>query len=212
VSIYDLLFILLFLGSVVAVTALLILTLTRRRRAARALFLSLTAIWGAYFVALVAWDALAVQQVTKEGDNLCFDEMCFAVVSTQVSDQTAPSSVATSRDGKVFAVTVRMTSRSLGRPQAEGGLRGRLYQDGRYFLVSDAEQHSFESIHGATPKLTQKLNPGQSILSVLVFKIPSEISHPALTLDHGFTPGYFIIGESPFLHKPPIMELATDHQ
>jgi hypothetical protein len=42
---------------------------------------------------------------------------------------------------------------------------------------------------------------------VLVFEVPGEITHPALTLDHGFTPGYFVIGESPFFHKPPIMEL-----
>jgi len=37
--------------------------------------------------------------------------------------------------------------------------------------------------------------------------VPQRIAHPALTLDHGFTPGYFVIGESPFFHKPNIHQL-----
>jgi hypothetical protein len=203
-TLYELLFILLFLASAIALITVLIMTLTRHRQSAKRLLLSTLTVWGVYLAVLFVSDALEQQQVVKAGDNTCFDEMCFAVVSTQQSGETATSSsLPPSSGGKLYAVTVRMTSQSRGRAQAEGGLRGRLYQDGKYFTVSDADQHAFESLHGPSPKLTQRLDPGQSILSVLVFEVPGEITHPALTLDHGFTPGYFVIGESPFFHKPP---------
>jgi hypothetical protein len=209
-TLYELLFILLFLASAVALLTVLIMTLARHRQSAKRLLLSTLAVWGVYLAALFVSDALAQQQVVKAGENSCFDEMCFAVVSTQQSSETASSSLPASSGDKLYAVTVRMTSQSRGRAQAEGGLRGRLYQDDKYFTVSEPDQRAFESLHSPSPKLTQRLNPGQSILSVLVFKVPGDITHPALALDHGFTPGYFVIGESPFFHKPPIMELPAN--
>jgi hypothetical protein len=209
-TLYELLFILLFLASAIALLTVLIMTLTRHRQSAKRLLLSTLAVWGVYLAVLLVSDALEQQQVVKAGDNTCFDEMCFAVVSAQQGGESASSNLPPSSGGKLYTVTIRMTSQSRGRAQAEGGLRGRLYQEGKYFTVSDADQRAFESLHGPSPKLTQRLDPGQSILSVLVFKVPGELTHPALTLDHGFTPGYFVIGESPFLHKPPIMELTPD--
>jgi hypothetical protein len=209
-NIFDLLFILLFLGSVVAAAAILILALTRHRGSATKLLLTLAAVWSVYLVVLFAADALATQQVTRFGDNQCFDEMCFAVVNSQIESEPASSPISAAHDGRIYVVTVRMTTESRGRPQSEGGLRGRLYQDGRYFAVSDEEHHKYEAAHGASPKLTQRLNPGESMSSVLVFKVPGDIAKPALTLDHGFTPGYFVIGESPFFHKPPILQLNAD--
>ena len=47
----------------------------------------------------------------------------------------------------------------------------------------------------------------KGVLSVLVFEVPQTMMQPELTLDHGFTPGYLVFGESPFFHKPDIHEL-----
>jgi hypothetical protein len=39
-----------------------------------------------------------------------------------------------------------------------------------------------------------RLNPGESVLGVQVFDVPKDIVAPGLVLDHGFTPGFFVIG------------------
>jgi hypothetical protein len=208
VTAYELLFILLFLASAAAVVIGVILWITKERRTATRILLSLAAVWGIYLVALGTSDALARQRVTRAGDDLCFDEMCFAVVGVQTQTQPSSSGLPAKPRSTLYVITVRVTSRSLGRPQAEGGLRARLYKDARFFNISERSQQAYDAQHGATPKLTQKLDPGESILSVLVFDLPSDITTPALTLDHGFTPGYFIIGESPFFHKPDILQLS----
>ena len=112
---------------------------------------------------------------------------------------------------RLYAVKVRVTSHSLGRAQSEGGLRGRLYDGERYIDVSEAAQRAYDAQHGDSPGLTERIAPGQSVVSVLVFEAPQSTTQPALTLDHGFTPGYFIIGESPFFHKPDIHQLPDSH-
>ncbi len=147
---------------------------------------------------------LCRQSVVAPGQDRCFDEMCFAVVEAQAlnSSPAAP-------DLTMYIVTVRATSHSRGRTQAEGGLRARLYSDGEYFKVSEQAQSDYELQHGKTPQITQKLAPGESIVSVLVFAVPLNVTHPGLVLDHGFTPGYFVIGESPFFHAPEILQLPS---
>lgn len=200
-TVYDLLFILLFLGSVVTLP---ISVFVRRRGSAKKILLLLAAVWGIYFLVLAASDMLVSQRVTRLGEERCFDEMCFAITGVQTQRQSRTPA------NKLYIITVRVTSHSLGRTQAEGGVRARLYEGGRFFNVSEQAQQSYEAQHGKTPKLTQKLAPGESILSVLLFDLPANTTTPALTLDHGFTPGYFIIGESPFFHKPDILQLPVD--
>lgn len=203
-TLYELLFIVLFLGTVVAVVGVLVLAATRRMASAAKVLLTTGAVWSLYFAILVVSDATAQQVVIKAGEDHCFDEMCFAVVDNQVSSsRTQPNNM-------TYAVTVRVTSRSRGRTQAEGGLRARLYTTGRYVNVSEQAQKEYETMHGKTPQLTERLAPGESIQSVLVFDVPQVMKRPGLALDHGFTPGYFVIGESPFFHKPDIFQLSKD--
>jgi len=200
-TLYELVFILLFLGSVVSLLLSAVL-----RRKTRKILLALASVWGVYLVVLVVTDVLSPQKVFKAGEDECFDEMCFAVADVQTMPaQAIDPSVTTATT--LYIVQVRATSHSRGRAQAEGGLRGRLYSDGTYINVSEAAQKAYEAQHGESPTLTQKIAPGESILSVLVFEVPQSIPHPALTLDHGFTPGYVVIGESPFFHRPDIHEL-----
>jgi len=202
---YELLFIFLFLATVAAVVGALILVASRRRASAGKLMLTVGAIWCIYLLVLAISDVAARQKVTKAGDDRCFDEMCFAVIHVQTS-----SSPSTTRSDRIYAVTVRVTSHSRGRTQAEGGIRGRLYAGGKYFDVSQRAQKSYEAQHGETPGLTQRLAPGEGVQTVLLFEVPQGIENPALTLDHGFTPGYFVIGESPFFHGPDVLQLPED--
>lgn len=202
-TVFDLLFILLVLGSVVVVVGDLVLVAAGRRSAAWKILLGAGAVWGVYFVLLAATDVMAQPLIVAPGQDRCFDEMCFAVTGAQ----TFLSPSAASGDRQLFAVTVRVTSHSRGRTQSEGGIRARLYDHGQYFAISTEAQRDYEQEHGKSPMLTQRLAPGESIESVLVFDVPRSIVHPSLTLDHGFTPGYFVIGESPFFHGPDLLTL-----
>jgi hypothetical protein len=204
-TLYELVFILLFLGSVVS---LLLSLFLRRRRASRKILIALGSTWGIYLAILAVTNVLRPQKVFKVGEEQCFDEMCFAVAGVETLPQQASTAPGTT-PVSLYIVTIRVSSHSHGRVQAEGGLRGRLYDGDTYINVSQAAQQTYDAQHGQSPKLTQKIAPGGSILSTLVFEVPQAIAHPALTLDHGFTPGYFIIGESPFFHQPAIHQLPA---
>ena len=205
-TVYDLIFILLFLGTVVS---LFLSALSRRKPGSRKTLAGLASVWVVYLGILVVTDVLSPQKVFKIGEDQCFDEMCFAVAGAQtMPNQVFHASAAVPR--MLYVVKIRVASHSRGRAQAEGGLRGRLYDNDKYINVSESAQNAYSSQYGESPKLTQKIGPGESALSILVFDVPQGLmQHPALTLDHGFTPGYFVIGESPFFHKPDIHQLPS---
>jgi len=101
-----------------------------------------------------------------------------------------------------------VSSRSRGRVQSEGGLRALLWDSGKYYEVSSGGQQAWEAVNGETARLTVRLRPGESVQSVQVFDLPNDASAPGLALSHGFTPGYFVIGECPLFQKPTILKLA----
>ena len=203
-TLYELLFILLFLGSVIG----LLLAAFLRRRFGSKILVALASVWAVYLVILMVTDICSSQRVFTPGEDQCFDEMCFAVSDLEI--MSAQHVNLSGVEGSVIAVKVRATSHSRGRAQAEGGLRGRLYEGGTYIDPSVVAQQAYNAQYGESPSLTQKLAPGESAVSVLVFEVPPGMTHPALILNHGFTPGYFVIGESPFFHEPDIHRLRND--
>ncbi len=200
-TLYELIFILLFIGSVINLVAVALLWRTGR---ARRILVALASVWGVYLTILAVTDVLCSQKVFMVGEDQCFDEMCFAVVDAQL----IPKQASNASPGNLCMVKIRVTNHSRGRTQAEGGLRGRLYDGGTYINISEAAEQAYGEEHGESPRLTQKVAPGESIVSILVFELPKTFEHPALTLDHGFTSGYFILGESPFFHKPDLHMLS----
>ena len=202
---YELIFVLLFLGSVIG---LILSVFLRRRSASRRILFALASVWGLYLATLAITDIFRSQKVFKAGEEQCFDEMCFAVVDAQMLPEQAFNSAGATAS-KLYVVKIRVSSHSRGRAQAEGALRGRLYDGNTYINISEAAQKAYNTQYGESPRLTRRISPGESILSVLVFEVPEKFTYPALTLDHGFTPGYFVIGESPFFHKPDIHQLPN---
>ena len=203
-SLYELLFILLFIGSVIS----LVLTSFLWRRGGSGILIALASVWAVYLVILAATAFFSSQKVFKVGQEQCFDEMCFAVTDLQIIP-AQPVKQSGAAASMLYAVSVRIANHSRGHAQAEGGLRGRLYQNGTYIEVSQSAQKAYDAQNGGNSKLTQQIAPGESALSVLVFEVPQGMTHPAFTLDHGFTPGYFVIGESPFFHQPDIHQLQN---
>jgi hypothetical protein len=205
-TLHELVFILLFLGSVIGLL-LSALVLLKRKAVSRKILVALASVWGVYLVILAVTDVFSSQKIFRVGEDQCFDEMCFAVADVQTMPSQRFDSSATA-ESTLYIVKIRITSHSRGHAQAEGGLRGRLYDGHEYINVSETAQRAYDAQHGRSPKLRERITPGECIFSVLVFEVPQGTPHPALTLDHGFTPGYFVIGESPFFHKPNIHQLS----
>ncbi|HEY4355870.1 MAG TPA: hypothetical protein VGN16_08995 [Acidobacteriaceae bacterium] len=201
-TLFELIFILFFLLSVGALVLAFVLGVTGCRPAGRKILLATSVAWAVYLVVVGVSDVLTTPRVTPVGGERCFDEMCFTVLSAKrLHDPALPPEP----EHAFYLVRLRITSRSRGRTQAEGGLRARLYQDGYYYERPLTIQHDYERECGKSPELTERLAPGESVVSALVFDWRDNLELPPLTLDHGFTPGYFVIGESPFFHKPDTM-------
>ena len=202
-TLFELIFTFLAVGSVIC---LLLSPLLRKSVSPRTILLLLASVWSVYLLILRVTDIFSPQKVFKVGEEQCFDEMYFSVVDAKMMTAATLHTPDVSRS-MPYIISVRATSRSRGRAQAEGGLRARLYSGGEYLNVSDALQKAYDSQYGASSKLTQKIAPRESILVVLAFEVPPEMARPSLTLNHGFTPGYFVIGESPLFHEPDIHRL-----
>ena len=209
--VFELLFVGLFLASLIALISVLILAIRGRRRAAMRVLGTLGVGWAVYlFVvgAVAAAMATQPQRTIPMGQERCFDEMCFSVINVQVVPQLGPASQPVKADGMFYVIGMRVSSHSRGRTQSESRLRALLWDSGNYYGVSSGGQQGWEAVHGETAKLTARLRPGESIESVQVFDVPKEASAPGLVLSHGFTPGYFVIGECPLFQKPTIQRLA----
>jgi hypothetical protein len=206
--VFDLLFMAFFLGSAIALITALILMIRGRRRIAIRLLRAMAAGWGAY-LSIVALVAVATpQQIVSMGQDLCFDEMCFAVDHAETAMELGPAGRQVKANGVFQVVTVRVTNHSLGRTESEGGLRALLWDGGKSYETSREGQRALEAAKGETPRLTARLQSGESVESTQVFDLPAESANVGLVLSHGFTPGYFVIGESPLFHKPTVLRIA----
>lgn len=198
----------LFLASLIALIGILILAIRGRRRTAMRMLGGLGAGWAIYLLILVAVAATRPQRTILAGQELCFDEMCFSVRNVQVVPQLGPASQPVKAAGRFYVITIGVSSHSRGRAQSERGLRAMLWDSRNYYEVSPGGQRAWESVNGKMAELTARLQPGESVESVQVFDLPKEASAPGLALSHGFTPGYFVIGECPLFHKPTILKLT----
>ena len=163
------------------------------------MLLALVVGWAGYLLIVGLVSATTPQRIVPMGQDRCFDEMCFAVVHAETASQLGPESQPAHANGMFYIVTVRVSSRSRGRAQSEGGLRAMLWEAGKSYDVSPEGQRAWEAANGETIRLTARLQPGESVTSVQVFDLPTQSTAPGLVLSHGFTPGYFVIGESPIL-------------
>jgi len=205
---FELLFFAFLLVSVVALVGTVIAIMRGARRLAKRILWTLAASWTIYFALVSAVSVTTPQRIITMGEDQCFDEMCFAVVSADTATELGPSGRVAKATGIFYVITIRVSSHSHGRTQREGGLRGLLWDAGKIYAPSPKGQRAWESSNGATAPLTAMLNPGESVLSVQVFDLPREAASPGLVLSHGFTPGYFVIGESPIFQKPTLMRIA----
>jgi hypothetical protein len=200
---FELLFLFCVASSLLLLLAAFALKLRGRATPAKHLLHGLGIGWIAYLstVALVA--ANTPQRVIPLDHDLCLDEMCFAVTNVQTASSIGSAPAA----GIFYIVTVRVSNHARGRAQSEHALHARLWSPGRQYQQSPAGQSAWDAAHSRNLPLATRVQPGQSILSDQVFDVTAEASDSGLVLSNGFTPGYFIIGESAIFHPPTILKL-----
>lgn len=205
---FELLFLLLVLMSVIAILGALGMLASRRRRIAIRTIATLGIAWAIYLGIVAAVAACMPQRVVEMNRDLCFDEMCFAAVGLRVQPQLGTVDRAVKAKGEFYVVTIRVSNHARGdRAERELGIRARLLSAGIYYDVSAAGQKAYEAEFGSTPEITGRLARGQSLRSVQIFDLPRDSPMPGLVIDHGFTPGYFVIGESSLFHRPTVISL-----
>jgi len=209
-SVFDLLFLVIFLGSVVALVAVLVSLLRGRRSTAVRILRALGTGLGIYFLIVIAVDIAAPQRVLGMGEDRCFDEMCLAATGVRTAPEIGPKGHMAKARGVFYLVTVRVHSRALRRAQREAGVNVSLIDSqGHTYNVSPAGERAYEAEHGPVTPLVSQLAPGQTIESVQVFDVPAGAKGVALHIGHD-GPGLLIIGddESPW-HRPTIIPLKS---
>jgi len=208
-SVFDLLFIFVFFGTVILVFVILVNLLRGRRSSARRSSRVLGIGLAAYLLIVAIVAILSPQKVLTIGQNRCFDEMCFAVMDVKVTPTVGSGQRQIHAKGTFYIVTIRVTCQGHGRAQSEAGVGvSCLDSKGNTYKVSLQGQRTFETANTTNPSLTDRVPPGESISCVQVFDLPPDASDVALHVSHS-GPGLFIIGddESP-LHKPTIIRLT----
>jgi hypothetical protein len=191
-TIFEPLFILLFLATVAAlVTAAAAALRGRRPHALR--ILRRLAIGAAFYFAIVLIVAFAaVPPVHRVGEPQCFDDWCITVTGAERTDTPSVQS---------WRVALHISSRALRVVQRENGAAVHLVDSkGRTYRPDPAKV--------AVP-LDGQVAPGRSFDAERRFDLPPDATGVRLVYNHegGFPIGAFIIGENQLFHDTTVIAL-----
>jgi hypothetical protein len=193
-TVFDLIFILIFLSTAVTLLVALLLGVSgHRRRALR--ILRLTALgWSLYLATIIAGSIFMPRRILKMGEPRCFDEICIAVDSVQIKPA-----------GSNASYIVRLALANSARRQAQR-------ENNLVFYLSDTQGNRYDPLGGELIKpSTVILQPGGSFPIEETFLVPAASNGIGGVITHegGFPIRWFIIGEEAWLRKPAIVPLQT---
>jgi hypothetical protein len=203
---FDLILILVVLGTTAAFVTGVVALALRRWGLARRLAVAMVVTWAVYLGIGTVVAIRTPQRIMAVGEDRCFDEMCFAVTGwNRVPSRNVGRSL--------YLVDVRITNRSRGRAQRELGRKGVLIdRSGRVYEASSAGMFAkAPSAAFAYPGLDAEVGPGQSLETTLVFDLPTNIDYPGFALGSNLklNPARIVIAdEDHFLHWPTVVPLG----
>jgi hypothetical protein len=164
------------------------------------------------YLAIVALVGLfSPQRVVALGDDRCFDDWCVAVEDVALAQALGQGEPLVQATGTFYVVTLRLSNHARGQDQRASSAAVHLSdRQGQQYDISLEGQKAFIEQNGPVVPLTSLIPVGQSLKTVQVFDLPTEVGQVNLTIEHpvGFSPGLFIIGdEASLLHKPTIVRL-----
>lgn len=190
-TIFDLLFIVLFLCALASVIAAIILALRGRGVCARSILLRLAVCAVLYFGAVYTVTAFSRPLALRIGDPQCDDDWCLAVESVK---QVPRDRV------MVYDVTLRIFSRARRVTQRETGAKD-------VYLV-DAQWRRYDPVlRGSEIPLNAQLRPEESLTTRRMFEVPPDTRGIGLLIDRGNPWICVIIGECGAFHKGTVLRI-----
>jgi hypothetical protein len=210
-TVFDLVFILVVLGTALALVHTLYLTVRGRRPVALRTLKRLGLGWAAYVGTVVLVSLLSPGRVLALKEDQCSDDWCLAVEDVSLAKTLGSGSARAEANGVFYVVRLRVSSRARRVTQRENGVTAYLIDDrAASYPPSVPGQQAYESAHGATPSLSDPIGPGASFSTTRVFDVPGRAHGLGLALKHA-GPGPLIIGDSQSLfHKPTVVRLGRD--
>ena len=191
-NIFEPLFLLVVLATVVTLLTAAVFALTGQGGRAGRLLARLILALGAYFAVVIVASLRTPRRQYRVGDAQCFDDWCITVVSAARGNEAHRTR---------YIVTLRLTNRARRVPMGEKGTVVYLIDSNgrRYDPEPDATAMSFDTI----------LQPGTSILTTRQFDVAADAQELGLIYTHegGFPIGWFIATEGGWFQKPPIVWL-----
>jgi len=192
VSVFDLVFIVLFLATVVTLGTAASFAI--RGRAARALALArrLGVCAMAYLGVVAITSLFWPRTVLQVSDRRCFDDWCIAVESAGRQP----------KDGRIrYTVNLRVFSIARRVSQSE--------KDVVVYLADDRGRRYDPVPNQSDVPLDVRLGPQESVTVTRTFETPADARSPGLVIAHegGFPIGWFIIGYDTWFRKPAIVRL-----
>jgi hypothetical protein len=193
-TIFDLLFIAVVFASLGTLIAAAIAAIRRRHAHALGILRKFGVCAIAYLAIVVAVALLSPQRVLNAGDPWCFDDWCLRVEN--VSQTPAPPQVSYNVALRIFSQARRVSQRAKGA--------------WIYVIDEHGNRYAPEPDPSAVP-LDVMLQPGESVTTSRVFKVPADARELGLITGHGGPgcfPGCFIIGDNASLfHKRTLVRL-----
>jgi hypothetical protein len=183
-TIFEPLFLLLALGTVLTLVTVMGLMLFGRFQRAWRILRRLLIGAAVYMAIVVTVSFFTPRDVRSIGEMNCFDDWCFAV--RQVVRDTPAS----------YDVTLTLSSRARRVPQGERGT---------HLYIVDSAGHRYEPVAETVP-FDYQLQPGESIQASRRYAVPADTTDLSLVYlhDRGFPIGWFIIGENRWIHGPGV--------
>jgi hypothetical protein len=191
--IFDLLFVLVVLASVVSLLAVAIHALRGHRHQAARLLIKYSVCLALYLGVVAVVSLVSPQRVLPLGENRCSDDWCIAV------EDVARSA---SSSGAEYVITFRMSSRARRVPQRENGV---------IVYVVDEKGRRYEAVAGPSDPFNVLLQPGQAVTTKRRFNVSGHSGRLGVVVARegsNSLPGRFIIADDASLfHKPTIVVL-----
>jgi hypothetical protein len=192
-NLFDLIFLVLALTTLISLIAACILALSGRRSQAARILRRLAAGAAVYFSIVIVVSLIEPRRIVNMGDDQCFDDWCIAAVSS--SSSPAPS-------GLSYLVSLRISSRA--RRVAQRELNMAVY-------LTDKNGHRYvSSPRPSDVPLDILLEPRQGVDLSRLFSVPASARDLNLVITHdgGFPINWFIIGYDAWFHQPPVIRLS----
>jgi hypothetical protein len=190
-TVFDLLFLLFAVGSLIALISCAILACTDGASAWRNLRIY-GRILTVYVAVCVISAALIPRRILALGQPECFDDWCIQIDSVTKLSSAVPLRYQAS--ARIFSTAKRVSQREKGIA---------LYMEG-----TDRRRYAAR-MDSATQPFDLPLNPGESVAVSRVFQPPDGTTPAGIVVTHERFPiDWFVIGEGASLfHKEPLVEL-----